>query len=71
MAAMTDAAGDDLSSIVGRLGARAGPSRLRDYGVLAEQLAECADAALERGDLQLIPPPPDRDEVLALYEAAW
>ena len=32
---------------------------------------ECADAALERGDLRLIPPPPDRDEVLALYEAAW
>jgi alcohol dehydrogenase class IV len=71
MDAMADAAGDDLHSIAGRLGARAGPSRLRDHGVLAEQLAECADAALERSDLQLIPPPPDRDEVLALYEAAW
>ena len=30
-----------------------------------------AEAALERGELQLIPPPPDRDELLALYEAAW
>ena len=71
MAAMAHAAGDDLPSIAARLGARAGPSRLRDYGVLAEQLAECADAALERRDLPLIPPPPDRDEILALYEAAW
>jgi alcohol dehydrogenase class IV len=71
MAAMADAAGEDLLSIALRLGARAGPSRLRDHGVLAEQLTECADAALERRDLQLIPPPPDRNEVLALYEAAW
>jgi len=71
MAAMADAAGEDLVSIAARLGARAGPPRLRDHGVLAEQLAECADAALERSDLQLIPPSPDRDEVLALYEAAW
>ena len=71
MEAMADAAGDDLPSIAARLGARAGPTRLRDHGVLAEQLAESADAALERSDLQLIPPPPDRDEVLALYEAAW
>ena len=71
MEAMADAAGDDLPSIAARLGARAGPTRLRDHGVLAEQLAETADAALERTDLRLIPPPPDRDEVLALYEAAW
>jgi alcohol dehydrogenase class IV len=71
MEAMAEAAGDDLLSVAARLGARAGPSRLRDHGVLAEQLAECADAALERSDLRLIPPPPDRDEVLALYEAAW
>ena len=68
---MADAAGDDLLSIAARLGARAGPSRLRDHGVLGEQLAGCADAALERSDLRLIPPPPDLDEVLALYEAAW
>jgi alcohol dehydrogenase class IV len=71
MGAMADAAGEDLAAIVARLGARAGPSRLRDHGVLAEQLAGCADAALERPDLQFIPPPPDRDELLALYEAAW
>jgi alcohol dehydrogenase class IV len=69
--AMADAAGDDLPSIAARLGARAGPTRLRDHGVLAEQLAESADAALERIDLRHIPPPPDRDEILALYEAAW
>jgi alcohol dehydrogenase class IV len=71
MEAMAAAAGGDMASIAARLGARAGPPRLRDHGVLAEQLAECADAALERSDLALIPPPPDRDEVLALYEAGW
>jgi alcohol dehydrogenase class IV len=69
--AMDRAAGEDLRSLAERLGARAGPTRLRDHGVLAEQLAPCAEAALERGELQLIPPPPDRDELLALYEAAW
>jgi alcohol dehydrogenase class IV len=69
--AMARAAGEDLPSIATRLGARAGPSRLRDHGVLAEQLAPCAEAALERRELQLIPPPPDRDELLAIYEAAW
>jgi alcohol dehydrogenase class IV len=71
MDAMATAAGDDLASIAAHIGARAGPSRLRDHGVPAEQLAECADAALERADLELIPPPPDRDEILALYESAW
>src|SRR3989442_999734 len=45
--AMARAAGEDLPSIAARLGARAGPTRLRDHGVLAEQLAPCAEAALE------------------------
>jgi alcohol dehydrogenase class IV len=69
--AMAGAAGEDLSSIAARLGARAGPARLRDHGVLAEQLAPCTEEALQRRELQLIPPPPDRDELLAIYEAAW
>jgi alcohol dehydrogenase class IV len=69
--AMARAAGEDLHSIAARLGVRAGPTRLRDHGVLAEELAPCVDAALERPELALIPPPPDRDELLAVYEAAW
>jgi alcohol dehydrogenase class IV len=69
--AMARAAGEDLPSIAVRLGARAGPARLRDRGVFAEQLGPCAAAALERRELQFIPPPPDRDELLAIYEAAW
>ncbi len=69
--AMGRAAGEGLASIAARLGARAGPARLRDRGVLAEELGPCAEAALQRVELQLIPPPPDRNEILALYEAAW
>jgi len=69
--AMAAAAGDDLPSIAARLAARAGPMRLRDRGVTAEQLAECADVASERPELHLTPPPADREELLAIYEAAW
>jgi hypothetical protein len=39
--------------------------------VEAERLAECADAAAGRMELALTPPPADRDELLAIYEAAW
>jgi alcohol dehydrogenase class IV len=71
LAAMAAAAGDDLPSIAARIGAHAGPMRLRERGVTAAQLAECADAAVDRPELHLTPPPADRDELLALYEAAW
>jgi len=37
----------------------------------AEALAECADAAAERPELDLTPPRADRAELLALYEGAW
>ena len=49
-----------------------GATTLRDLGVEREALAPCADAAAQRaGDLANTPPAADRDEILAIYEAAW
>ena len=70
-ATMAAAVGGEPASIVARIGARAGAPRLRDRGVPAEQLPACAEAAAERPELHLTPPPADRDELLALYRAAW
>ena len=36
-----------------------------------EALAECAEAASERPELDLTPPRADRAELMALYEGAW
>ena len=47
------------------------PTRLRDLGISHDVLAECADAAAERPELDLTPPRADRAELLALYEGAW
>jgi alcohol dehydrogenase class IV len=71
VSAIEQAAGNTLGAVVGRIGERAGPRRLRDWGVDRDALAPCADAALQRPELALTPPVPDRDELLALYEAAW
>ncbi|HEX2085072.1 MAG TPA: iron-containing alcohol dehydrogenase [Solirubrobacteraceae bacterium] len=55
-----------------RLARRAGAERLRDLGVEREALDACTDAALRReADLARTPPPAGREEVRALYEAAW
>jgi alcohol dehydrogenase class IV len=48
-----------------------GATRLRDIGVEREVLAECAEAASGRPELDLTPPRADRAELLALYEGAW
>ncbi len=54
------------------LARRAGAERLRDLGVDRDALERCADAAAQReADLARTPPPADRDEIAALYEAAW
>ena len=53
------------------LARRAQASRLRDLGVDEATLDACADAAAERAELDHIPPRPDRDELRALYAAAY
>jgi alcohol dehydrogenase class IV len=65
------AVGGDPSAVAARLAERAGAARLRDIGVARERLAACADAASERAELALTPPPADREELAALYETAW
>jgi alcohol dehydrogenase class IV len=71
VAELRQALGDDPAAIAAEFARRAGTARLRDAGVEAERLAECADAAAGRMELALTPPPADRDELLAIYEAAW
>jgi alcohol dehydrogenase class IV len=71
MAALDDAAGGDAVGAASAILARTGVTRLRDLGVERERLDALADAAASRRELALTPPPAARDEILALYEAAW
>ncbi|HEY8865861.1 MAG TPA: iron-containing alcohol dehydrogenase, partial [Solirubrobacteraceae bacterium] len=71
LARMGEAIGDEPRSAASRIAALTGPVRLRERGVTAEQLAACADAAVGRPELALTPPAADREELLAVYEAAW
>ena len=71
-AAATRAAGNvtPLDALTRRLQAVAGAATLRDVGVDPAVLPACADAAVERPQLANTPPAADRDEILAIYEAA-
>jgi alcohol dehydrogenase class IV len=62
---------DEAIELARDLARRAGAAHLRDLGVERDALATCADAAAERAELDLTPPRATRDELLALYEAAW
>jgi alcohol dehydrogenase class IV len=61
----------ELVDLATRLARRAGAVALRDLGVDETTLDACADAAASRAELDLIPPRPDRDELRALYAAAF
>jgi alcohol dehydrogenase class IV len=61
----------DASEVAARMCALTGATRLRDIGVERAALAECAEAAAERPELDLTPPRADRAELMALYEGAW
>jgi alcohol dehydrogenase class IV len=60
-----------LGELARRLARRAGADGLRRLGVDEATLDACADAAAQRPDLALTPPPADRDELRALYAEAW
>jgi alcohol dehydrogenase class IV len=66
-----NAATIEATAIAHELARRAGAERLRDIGVDRSRLEDCVDAVLQRPQLELTPPPPDADEVRALYGAAW
>ena len=61
----------DPSEVAARMCTLVGATRLRDLGIERDLLAQCAEAAAERPELDLTPPRADRAELLALYEAAW
>jgi len=54
-----------------RLCALTGATRLRDLGVDAVALDACVEAAVARPQLDFTPPRAGRDEVRAVYRAAW
>lgn len=60
-----------LVQLASELAERARAVRLRDLGVTEELLDTCADAASSRVELDLTPPRADRDELRALYAAAY
>jgi alcohol dehydrogenase class IV len=61
----------DATAIARELARRAGAERLRDIGVDESKLEDCVQAAAERPQLKLTPPPAEPDEIRALYQAAW
>lgn len=71
-AELTRTLGEEPAHAAARLCALTGATRLRDLGVTSEALDACADAAVQRtADLGATPPAARRDEIRALYEAAW
>jgi alcohol dehydrogenase class IV len=69
--ALATALDGEPGEVAGRICALTGAARLRDIGVAHDALAECAEAAAERPELDLTPPRADRAELMALYEGAW
>jgi len=61
----------DLVGLATDLARRACATRLRDLGVTEGQLDACADAAHDRAELDHTPPRAERDELQALYAAAY
>jgi alcohol dehydrogenase class IV len=61
----------DATALARDLARRAGAERLRDIGVDEAKLEDCVQAAAERPQLKVTPPPADEDEIRALYTAAW
>jgi alcohol dehydrogenase class IV len=66
-----DATTVDATELARDLARRAGAERLRDIGVDRSRLEACVEAAVQRPQLKLTPPPADAEEIRALYEAAW
>jgi alcohol dehydrogenase class IV len=63
--------GDVVGDGAWRLRERSGLAGVRDLGLERDALAACADAAAQRPELDLTPPRATRDEILAIYVAAW
>jgi alcohol dehydrogenase class IV len=73
LAEFTEALGESPRALAERIRDLTGVSRLRDVITDGDEgrLALCAEEAAGRPDLALTPPTADRQELLALYRAAW
>ncbi len=71
VAAIDAVAGEPVEQIARRFAELAGAARLRDIGIAENVLNGCAQAASERSELALTPPPAGRDELEELYREAW
>ena len=71
IAAIDAVLGEPVEAVARRFAERAGAARLRDIGVAEEALTAYAEAAAERSELALTPPPPGPRELEELYRAAW
>jgi alcohol dehydrogenase class IV len=71
IAGLGEALGEDPAALGARLRDVGGIERLGDAGVSEEELDRCADQAAQRPELHMTPPPADREELRALYEAAY
>lgn len=60
-----------VAEAAARLCALTGSTRLRDLGVARGDLDQCAETAAARRELANTPPAASRDELRAIYEAAW
>jgi alcohol dehydrogenase class IV len=68
---LADALGEDPGPVAARLCELTGAVRLRELGVTEEQLDRFAEEASTRPELHLTPPAADREELRALYQAAY
>jgi alcohol dehydrogenase class IV len=71
VAAHDAAAGRPVEELAAELAGLAGAARQRDIGVAEDRLDSCADAAAQRPELGLTPPPADAAELRRLYGEAW
>jgi alcohol dehydrogenase class IV len=71
IAAIDAVLAEPVEAVARRFADLAGASRLRDIGVPEEALAACAQAAADRSELALTPPPPGPRELEELYREAW
>jgi alcohol dehydrogenase class IV len=69
-AALAIALGDDPARAAARIAGRSGAARLADLGVEPSALAEAAEIAARRDELEQTPPRAEAPEIRAIYEAA-
>lgn len=71
LARVDEALGEPAEAVAARFAARAQAPSLQAIGVAEDLLEGCSQAAAQRAELALTPPPAGADELLELYRAAW